>query len=122
MVRLLGNINPEELALYYQIADIFIFASQAETQGLVILEAMAGGCPVVAIDASGMDDIIINGENGFKTQDNLDEWSQKIIKLMKNEDLCRQMGNNAREFSHNFSIETIAKKVVQLYYQILATK
>jgi len=121
-VQLLGNINPEELALYYQIADIFIFASQAETQGLVILEAMAGGCPVVAIDASGIDDIIINGENGFKTRDNPDEWSRKIIKLMKDEALRRQMGNNASEFCHNFSTEAMAEKVEQLYYQILATK
>ncbi len=121
-VHLLGNISPEDIARYYQAADIFIFSSQAETQGLVILEAMAGGCPVVAIDASGIDDIIINGENGFKTKDNLDEWSHKIIKLMKDEELRRQLSNNAREFSHSFSIEVIAEKVAQLYYQILATK
>jgi len=44
-VHLLGNISPEDIARYYQAADIFIFSSQAETQGLVILEAMAGGCP-----------------------------------------------------------------------------
>ncbi|NIA19236.1 MAG: glycosyltransferase [Xanthomonadaceae bacterium] len=121
-VRLLGNINPEELALYYQIADIFIFASQAETQGLVILEAMAGGCPVVAIDASGIDDIIINGENGFKTRDNPDEWSRQIIRLMEDKVLRTTLANNALEFSHNFSIEAMAEKVAQLYYQILATK
>jgi len=121
-VHLLGNISPKDIAQYYHTADIFIFSSQAETQGLVILEAMAGGCPVVAIDASGIDDIIINGENGFKTKDNLDEWSHKIIKLMKDEELRRLLSNNAREFSQSFSIEAIAEKVAQLYYQILATK
>jgi len=121
-VRLLGNISPEEITLYYQAADIFIFASQAETQGLVILEAMAGGCPVVAIDASGINDIIINGKNGFKTKDNLDEWNMQIIKVMEDEVLRTTLANNARTFASNFSIEDMAEKVAQLYYQILATK
>jgi len=48
--------------------------------------------------------------------------ADKIIKLMKDEELRRQLSNNAREFSHSFSIEVIAEKVAQLYYQILATK
>jgi glycosyltransferase involved in cell wall biosynthesis len=121
-VRLLGNIKPEEIALYYQAADIFIFSSRAETQGLVVLEAMAGGCPVVAIDASGISDMIINGSNGFKTGNNLEEWCRKIITLMENEKLRRQLGDNAREFSRNFSIEAMAAKVARLYYQVLALK
>jgi glycosyltransferase involved in cell wall biosynthesis len=121
-VRLLGNISPEEITLYYQAADIFIFASQAETQGLVILEAMAGGCPVVTIDASGINDIIINGKNGFKTKDNLNEWNMQIIKIMEDKVLRTTMTNNARTFASNFSIEDMAEKVAQLYYQILATK
>ncbi|RLB68955.1 MAG: hypothetical protein DRH04_06040 [Deltaproteobacteria bacterium] len=121
-VHLLGNINPKEITLYYQAADIFIFSSQAETQGLVILEAMAGSCPVVAIDASGISDMIINGSNGFKTKDDLEEWSRKVVTLMENEELRRQLGSNAREFSRGFSIEAMAARVVRLYYQVLALK
>ena len=83
---------------------------------------MAGGCPVVAIDASGIDDIIINGKNGFKTKDNPDEWSNNIIQLMENEKLRLNMACNAEKFACNYSIKSMAEKVAQLYYQILATK
>lgn len=121
-VRLLGDISPNEITYYYQEADIFIFASQAETQGLVILEAMAGGCPVVAINASGIDDMIINGENGFKTRDNLNEWSSQIIKVMEDEMLRATLSRNAHEYARNFSSEAIAEKVAHLYYQILTAK
>jgi len=120
VVSLLGKIEPENISSYYQLADIFIFSSKSETQGMVLLEAMAGSCPVVAVQSSGTDDLIIEGKNGFKTKDNMDEWCNKIIYLIQNKDLFNKISKEAHEFSKKYSIENIASKAIKLYKQILS--
>ena len=121
-VYMLGKIKPEDIPLYYLLADIFIFSSKSETQGMVLLEAMAGSCPVVAIKSSGIENMIIDNENGFKAKDNLSEWCDKIMYLMKNKDVLKEMSKQAHEFSKNYSVETIAKKTLNLYFQIISEK
>jgi glycosyltransferase involved in cell wall biosynthesis len=60
-----GYLRGLELAAAYASADAFIFPSRTETLGLVLLEAMAAGCPVVAANAGGIPDIVTDGVNGF---------------------------------------------------------
>lgn len=60
-----GYLAGEDLASAYASADAFVFPSRTETLGLVLLEAMAAGCPVVAANSGGIPDIVTNGENGF---------------------------------------------------------
>ena len=119
VVSLLGKIKPENISLYYQLTDIFIFSSKSETQGMVLLEAMAGSCPVVAMQSSGTDDLIIEGKNGFKTENDLDKWVSKIIYLIENNGSFNRISKEANEFSKNYSIENIARKAIKLYKKIL---
>lgn len=60
-----GYLAGEELASAYASADVFVFPSRTETLGLVLLEAMAAGCPVVAANSGGIPDIVTDGENGY---------------------------------------------------------
>ncbi|HEU5359886.1 MAG TPA: glycosyltransferase, partial [Candidatus Deferrimicrobiaceae bacterium] len=60
----LGVMDHPELASAYQAMDVFVFASRTETQGMVLTEAMAAGTPVVAVDASGVREVVRDGENG----------------------------------------------------------
>ena len=60
-----GYLQGEELGAAYASADAFVFPSLTETLGLVVLEAMAAGCPVIAANAGGIPDIVTDGENGF---------------------------------------------------------
>lgn len=60
-----GYLYGEELGAAYASADAFIFPSRTETLGLVLLEAMAAGCPVIAANAGGIPDIVTDGLNGF---------------------------------------------------------
>ncbi len=120
-VFLLGSIPPESMGKYYSASDIFVFASQSETQGIVLLEAMAGSCPVVAIRSSGIDDIIREEYNGFKTTESADLWSDKILLLMENPELLKQMSKNAYTFCKDFSIEKMAEKAEKEYLRVISS-
>lgn len=119
VVSLIGSVKQEEIGKYYLFSDIFVFASQSETQGMVLLEAMAGGCPVIAIRSSGVEDVIHNGSNGFKTEADIKIWSGKIIYLMKNLDVLKKMPENARSFSEGFSTEVMAAKASRVYVKVM---
>ena len=61
---MLGELQGHWLSDAYHLMDVFVFASQSETQGLVLVEAMSAGVPVVAVDAPGVRDVVIDGTNG----------------------------------------------------------
>jgi glycosyltransferase involved in cell wall biosynthesis len=63
--RFIGYLQGEELGAAYASADAFLFPSRTETLGLVLLEAMAAGCPAIAANAGGIPDIVTDGVNGF---------------------------------------------------------
>ena len=71
-VVFIGCIKNEELPSYYQACDLFLFASKTETQGIVILESMAAGTPVLALRATGVSDIVEDGINGYNLSENMD--------------------------------------------------
>jgi len=73
--------------------------STTETQGLVLLEAMAGENPVVAVRSSGIDDIIINEYNGYKTSENINDWALKIKYILENSSLHNELSKNAYKYS-----------------------
>jgi glycosyltransferase involved in cell wall biosynthesis len=60
-----GYLGGEKLAAAYAVADAFIFPSRTETLGLVLLEAMSAGCPVIAARSGGIPDIVTDGQNGY---------------------------------------------------------
>jgi len=121
-VILLGSVSPEEVCKFYMASDIFVFSSQSETQGMVILEAMAGKCSVVAIRSSGIDDIIQSGYNGFKTKADLNLWSEKVIYLMENPKILKKMSQNAYDFSNKFSLDAMAETTVKVYRKAIIHK
>jgi len=121
-IILLGSISPQEVCQYYMASDIFVFSSQSETQGMVILEAMAGKCAVVALSSSGIDNIIQNEYNGFKTKADLNLWSEKVIYLMENPIILKQMSQNAYDFSNKFSLDVMAENAIAVYQKSIIHK
>jgi len=78
-LRVLGELQGHWLADAYHLMDVFVFASQSETQGLVLVEAMSAGVPVVAVDAPGVRDVVIDGYNGrLLPRENMREFAAAL--------------------------------------------
>ena len=119
MVAFAGNLPPREVSRIYLAADLFVFASTSETQGMVLVEAMAGGCPVVAVRASGVHDVVKNGYNGVMVPESTDSWATAISALLSDEAKLAELSENSRTFAQAYSEERIAQKVEALYQRVV---
>ncbi|MCR8913233.1 glycosyltransferase [Marinobacter panjinensis] len=117
---LVGSIPPDDMATWYHLGDAFLFASKSETQGMVILEAMAAGLPVVAVRSSGIDDVVRHGHNGFKTPEKQDQWCDRVQQLLEDEALREKLAAHALEFAADYSVEQFARDVREIYALTLA--
>jgi glycosyltransferase involved in cell wall biosynthesis len=115
-----GYLQGLELASAFASADAFVFPSRTETLGLVLLEAMAAGCPVVAANSGGIPDIVTDGENGymFDPQD-ADGAVQATIKLFANPEAREAMRVNARLEAEKWGWAA-ATQQLRDYYRLVA--
>ena len=121
-IELIGAVDFREMAKYYLASDLFVFASTTETQGMVLLEAMAAKNPVVAVKSSGIDDVIENGVNGYKTEEKLDKWTSRIEELLTDRQKHDEFSQNAFKTAKSYSIEKMAEEAEELYYKIIQLK
>jgi glycosyltransferase involved in cell wall biosynthesis len=91
-----GGLAREALPDYYRAADLFLFASETETQGLVLAEAHACGLPAVAVRASGVDEVVTDGETGILTKAETGEMADAAIGLLLDVGRRASMGQAAR--------------------------
>ena len=118
-VELLPQTNPENLAKLYKVCNLFVHpVEKYESWGMVILEAMAMGKPVVAVKSSGPREIIINGQTGYLVDFSLAEFTEKIVDLLSSPQKASQMGEEGRKrVLSNFSWEKSAKKMEEIFYK-----
>jgi 1,2-diacylglycerol 3-alpha-glucosyltransferase len=116
-----GQVKHQELLKCYSGADIFTFASQTETQGLVVGEAKASGLPVVSLYSPCMSEMIFNGKDGFLVH-NLETFIEKVIYLLENEKITKSMGKRGKLNSIRFSSKILGKKMVDTYLDTIYQK
>jgi len=121
-VTLVGAVAPELVPLYCRLGELFVFASRSETQGMVILEAMAAGLPVVVVRASGIDDIVHQGHNGYKTPLQLSDWCRRIETLLLDEPLRQRLAKQAQGTAAEHGTDRFARAVLQIYRYAIALK
>ncbi|MFB2839444.1 glycosyltransferase family 4 protein [Floridanema evergladense] len=115
-----GYLRGRELASAYACADAFIFPSRTETLGLVLLEAMAAGCPVVAARSGGIPDIVTDGENGYLFDPKDEQGAiNATIRLLAHQEEREILRQNARKEAEKWGWAA-ATKQLQRYYQNLA--
>jgi glycosyltransferase involved in cell wall biosynthesis len=108
-----------ELNSCYCSADIFIFASRTETQGLVLLEAMAQGVPVVSTAELGTRDVLHDGQGVWIAQEELSDFSQKVIKMLGDERVRKDLGILGCDYAHGWSASRQAQQMVCFYRSVL---
>ncbi|MFH1867238.1 MAG: glycosyltransferase family 4 protein [Patescibacteria group bacterium] len=117
-----GQVSEEELSEYYRLADIFVLPSinQAEAFGLVILEAMASGLPVIASNLTGVRTLVEPGKTGLLTEpgDHL-SLTQALETLLNNDNQAKNMGKRAAEIVNtNYRWTIIGQKLLKLYQEL----
>jgi len=121
-VSFTGRLPFEDIPTYLRAADMFSFASVTETQGLVTIEAMAAGLPVVAVDGSGTHDIVDHGKDGFLVENDSNALATAISEMLCNPQQMKQFGINALKKAKTFDINRLAKQMVKVYEQAIQDK
>ena len=121
-VQFIGYLDRHvELNACYKAADIFVFASKSETQGLVLLEAMAQGTPVVAIAELGTASILIDEQGALISTENESEFVQKVHSLLINPQRRNEIGQAGRNYAINkWSAQVQAERMIKFYSNVLS--
>ena len=118
-VRFIGYLDRgAELPACYAAADVFVFASRTETQGLVLLEAMATGLPVVALAEMGTADILNAGRGALVPDANPYAFSLVLSRVLNDRNLRHRLSNEARAYAAEWSGEVLAGRMAELYRKI----
>lgn len=119
IVILLEPMSNDTLVDFYLAADMFVSTSLMESFGIVILEAMAAGLPIIVTDIAGSRDIVKNGVNGLIIPpSNPEVLAEKIIELLENDKLRDSISQNAKIESQKYEWEVIARKYVNVYQNV----
>jgi glycosyltransferase involved in cell wall biosynthesis len=121
-VEFIGIIPFADIPGYLKAADLFCFASLTETQGLVTMEAMAAGLPVVAVDASGTRDVVEDGAQGFLTLNDPEALARAIEHMVRDKALRERCRASAWKKAQTFEMKHQAEKLVEVYHQAIADK
>ena len=114
-----GYVPSDELVYFYKIASVFTFPSKTETQGLVTVEAMLAGLPVVAIGILGTVDVMQGDHGGFMVKEDSDEFAEKVISLLKNEKLRKEKSAEALDWAQKWKISSLTPRLVSCYQKAI---
>ena len=114
----IGNVDNQEIKNYQAASDAFLFTSKSETQGIVLLEAMAVGNPVVAVEASGVRDVVKDGVNGYLTEEDTYWWAERTRMVLEEVAKREQLSQAAQETAELYSEEEVARQAEQYYRNV----
>jgi D-inositol-3-phosphate glycosyltransferase len=120
-VVFLGKRAQDTLPYYYSAADVLVMPSFYESFGMVALEAMACGAPVVASQVGGLAFLVRDGETGFTVPEgDPAALCDKLTLLLNDNDLQARMGQRAAEYAQGYDWEKIAGRIVDVYKGLVA--
>jgi len=114
-----GKKDKSEMARHYAGSDLFVFTSLTETQGLVIAEAKAAGIPSVAVKANGVCEMVNNGEDGYLTDLDQNSFIEKVVLLLKDNELRKKFSEKAKENVKKISSRRCALDLINSYQEVL---
>lgn len=122
-IHFLGRITPPELYEIYRLGDVFVTASEIETQGIVLIEAAATGLPLIAVDKGAVSEVCRNGENGFLCQPgDIEGIAQAMVEILSNDGLRRKFGKASLEIAKQHDLEETLNKFINIYQKVIADR
>lgn len=121
-IEFLGFVDESLKSLYFKSSDIFCLPSttMSEAFGIVNLEAMASGIPIVSSNFGGIPDIVKEGENGLLAEPgDVEGLADALIYLLKNEDIRKKMGDDGLKKVERYSWEKIAEDTEKIYKKLV---
>lgn len=123
MVLFIGKRSQDTLPYYYSAAEIVVVPSHYESFGMVALEAMACGTPVVASQVGGLGFLVQNGVTGYSIPDrDPNALAERLTQLICDPELRAQLGAQAKDYAQAYAWENIASRMIQVYEQLLQPK
>lgn len=115
-----GGFMPRgELNKLYGACDIFVYPSTSATQAIAVLEAMAGGLPIVAINRLGPADLVRDNENGYLVPLNEKQFADSILSLARNDKLINHFGRASKQIASRFTTTNCINHLIQTYNKVL---
>ena len=122
-IRFLGYLRRgQALSDCYCAGDIFIFASATETQGLVLLEAMTLGVPVVSTAVMGTRDIQAAGKGALVAGESEADFADKVVRLLGDSAMRERLGREAREYVAGWSSEVMTSRLLEFYRNVILSR
>ena len=103
----------------YRAGDVFVFASRTETQGLVLLEAMALKVPVVSTAVMGTREVLAPGKGALIAEENVGDFTRKVLFLLRHSGVRRFFGAAARQYAERWSAPAMADRMLELYHELI---
>lgn len=120
MVTFLGKRNQDSLVYYYSAADAVVMPSHYESFGMVALEAMACGAPVIATEVGGLAYLVKEDQTGFLIPDDDPEaLCDRLMRLMTYPDLQRRLSENAVDYAQGYAWPIIAGRLLDMFEQVI---
>ncbi|MBX3120067.1 MAG: glycosyltransferase [Fimbriimonadaceae bacterium] len=114
-VRFAGFLPRAEVDQFYSAADLFVFSSISETQGLVLQEAMTYGVPAVAVVGGGASETIVPDVNGYTVKNDPTEFAGTILKVLNDEKLYAKLSQGSLQTVRGRGSEAMVESVVEVY-------
>ena len=122
-VLFLGKILPPDLMELYRVGDLFVTASETETQGIVLIEAAATGLPIVAVDAGAVKEICQNGKNGVLCHPgDIKGLTKGIVKILTDKKLRTAYGKKSVEIAKKHDINRTLNRFEEIYKEAIRLK
>ncbi len=118
-VHFTGKLPFDRVAQWYAAADAFCFPSTAETQGLVLVEAMAAGLPVVALKSPTSLEVVDDGVNGLLSDEDPDEFASQVLAILRDVELASRLRREGLRRAEGFSNRALTQKLIGHYERLI---
>ena len=118
-VKFVGGVPHNDVGEWYAAADVFTMPSPAETQGLVLVEAMSAGLPCITVDQGGPRELVLQGETGLRVPLEVDAFTHALDCLLREPEIREEFGQRGRQHASTFTPEAMTRRVMTVYMRAL---